>query len=242
MIVPIASPTSGREAGPVAVDDVVSERLAQPGGVFDGGDAVGVPEVAVGGAGGVGDAEPAGVGADLFDERSRRRRRPVRVTDGGSAGCVEECGAVADGAAEGVFDVAAGGDVAVLGSKGVAGAGWFERVVAGTPRPGSAASRRGRCRARTAPCRTRTAAAEPPLDPLVDSSGFQGLRVGPNRTGSQAGARPNSGALVLPRITRAAAWSRRTSSWSKVETLPARNLEPSVNRTPRISHAKSFRR
>jgi hypothetical protein len=41
-----------------------------------------------------------------------------------------------------------------------------------------------------------TAAAEPPLDPLVDSCGSHGLRTGPNSTGSQAGAIPNSGVLV----------------------------------------------
>src|SRR6478736_8618334 len=45
-----------------------------------------------------------------------------------------------------------------------------------------------------------TAAAEPPLDPLVDSCGSHGLRTGPNSTGSQAGAIPNSGVLVLPRM------------------------------------------
>src|SRR5262245_60764074 len=87
-----------------------------------------------------------------------------------------------------------------------------------------------------------TAAAAPPLDPLVDRSGFQGLRVGPNRSGSHAGAMPNSGVFVLPRITSPAARRRTTSSWSNVETLPERNLEPSVNRTPSISQARSFNR
>src|SRR6516225_10656493 len=37
-----------------------------------------------------------------------------------------------------------------------------------------------------------TAAAEPPLDPLVESCGFHGLRAGPKSAGSQAGAIPNS--------------------------------------------------
>ena len=59
-----------------------------------------------------------------------------------------------------------------------------------------------------------TAAAEPPLDPLVDSCGSHGLRTGPNSTGSQAGAIPNSGVLVLPRMTRPARRRRTTSSES----------------------------
>src|SRR5215471_890501 len=46
-----------------------------------------------------------------------------------------------------------------------------------------------------------TAAADPPLDPLVDRSTSQGLRVGPNRTGSHAGASPNSGVFVLTTMT-----------------------------------------
>ena len=36
-----------------------------------------------------------------------------------------------------------------------------------------------------------TAAAEPPLDPLVERPVSHGLRAGPNSTGSQAGAIPN---------------------------------------------------
>src|SRR5207302_6159019 len=59
-----------------------------------------------------------------------------------------------------------------------------------------------------------TAAAEPPLDPLVDRRTSQGLRVGPNRTGSHVGTRPNSGVLVLPTITSPAPRRSRTSSES----------------------------
>src|SRR5690242_10146668 len=87
-----------------------------------------------------------------------------------------------------------------------------------------------------------TAAADPPLDPLVERSRSQGLRVGPNRAGSQAGAIPNSGVLVLPRTTRPARRRRTLSSWSTVETLPARTRDPSVTRTPAISQARSFSR
>ena len=54
------------------------------------------------------------------------------------------------------------------------------------------------CAAATIP--DATAAADPPLDPLVDRTVSQGLRAGPNRTDSQAGTIPNSGVLVLPRM------------------------------------------
>src|SRR6266496_229574 len=87
-----------------------------------------------------------------------------------------------------------------------------------------------------------TAAAEPPLDPLVERPVSHGLRTGPNSTGSQAGAIPNSGVLVLPRMTRPARRSRSTSSESKADTLPARKREPSVKRTPSISQARSLTR
>ena len=57
-----------------------------------------------------------------------------------------------------------------------------------------------------------TAAAEPPLDPLVDLAVSHGLRVGPNATGSHVGAIPNSGVFVLPTMISPARFSRRTSS------------------------------
>ena len=87
-----------------------------------------------------------------------------------------------------------------------------------------------------------TAAAEPPLDPLVERPVSHGLRAGPNSAGSQAGAIPNSGVLVLPRMTRPARRSRSTSSESKADTWPARKTEPSVKRTPSISQARSLTR
>src|SRR5262245_66025137 len=57
-----------------------------------------------------------------------------------------------------------------------------------------------------------TAAADPPLDPLVERRVSHGLRAGPNSAGSHAGAIPHSGVLVLPRMTRPARRSRTTSS------------------------------
>src|SRR2546423_12668238 len=87
-----------------------------------------------------------------------------------------------------------------------------------------------------------TAAAEPPLDPLVERAVSHGLRTGPNSTGSHAGAMPNSGVLVLPTMTRPARRSRSTSSESNADTFAARQREPSVQRTPSISQARSLTR
>jgi hypothetical protein len=53
-----------------------------------------------------------------------------------------------------------------------------------------------------------TAAAEPPLEPPGVCVRRQGLRVGPKRRGSVDGARPISGVLVLPKITRPPRLSR----------------------------------
>ena len=53
---------------------------------------------------------------------------------------------------------------------------------------------------------------------------------------------PNSGVLVLPRTTRPARRSRCTNSEVKVETLPRRNPEPSVNGVPSISTTRSLSR
>ena len=46
-----------------------------------------------------------------------------------------------------------------------------------------------------------TAAADPPLLPLVERPGAQGLCVGPKSTGSHAGMSPNSHVFVLPSVT-----------------------------------------
>src|SRR5690554_5772118 len=55
-----------------------------------------------------------------------------------------------------------------------------------------------------------TAAAAPPDDPPALCSRFQGLRVSPNRRPSVDGLLPNSGLLVLPKITRPAWRALRT--------------------------------
>ncbi len=56
-----------------------------------------------------------------------------------------------------------------------------------------------------------TAAAEPPDEPPGVLLGSQGLRVGPKRYGSVVGTRPNSGVLVLPKMTSPAAFRRTVS-------------------------------
>ena len=60
-----------------------------------------------------------------------------------------------------------------------------------------------------------TAAAEPPEEPPVVRSGFQGLWDGPNRSGSVLELNPNSGVFVLPQIIRPARLKRTTSSVSE---------------------------
>src|SRR5229473_61351 len=87
-----------------------------------------------------------------------------------------------------------------------------------------------------------TAAEDPPLEPLVERVVSHGLAVGPNSVGSQAGAIPNSGVLVLPTMTRPARRRRTTSSESKADTWSARKRDPSVKRTPFISQARSLSR
>src|SRR5262245_14586226 len=71
-----------------------------------------------------------------------------------------------------------------------------------------------------------TAAADPPLDPLVERTRSQGLRVGPNRAPSHEGDMPNSGVADFPMMTRPARSNRCTISEVKVDTLPARNRDP----------------
>src|SRR3954454_21923888 len=70
----------------------------------------------------------------------------------------------------------------------------------------------------TATMRAATAAAEPPLDPPTMRSGFHGLRVGPNVSGSVVGESPSSGVLVLPTNTNPARPSRAVSSLSCGDT------------------------
>ena len=67
------------EAGEVGLHEVVAELRAERHRVVERPDAVGVPGLAAGQPGGVGDAQPTGVGADLRGERPGRGRRGVRV-------------------------------------------------------------------------------------------------------------------------------------------------------------------
>ena len=59
-----------------------------------------------------------------------------------------------------------------------------------------------------------TAAPDPPLEPPGVTFRFQGLRVGPCNSGSVIPISPNSGVLVLPRITTPVALYRFISSLS----------------------------
>jgi hypothetical protein len=77
------------------VDDVVAQRLTQRHRVVERGHAVGVTRRPVGGAGGEGDAQPPGVGADLVAEPPGRRGRPVGVAQRGPGRRVQQRGAVA---------------------------------------------------------------------------------------------------------------------------------------------------
>src|SRR4051794_9247055 len=85
-----------------------------------------------------------------------------------------------------------------------------------------------------------TAAADPPLEPLVERSRSHGLRVGPNSRPSHDGDSPNSGVADLPMIANPARSNRRTSSDVWVDTFAARNRDPSVKRTPSTSATRSF--
>src|SRR6266568_268426 len=87
-----------------------------------------------------------------------------------------------------------------------------------------------------------TAAAEPPLEPLVDRLTSHGLRAGPNKAGSQVGTIPNSGVFALPTITRPARRSRTTISESYDDVQSRRNTDPSVKRVPLTSATRSLSR
>ncbi len=85
-----------------------------------------------------------------------------------------------------------------------------------------------------------TAAAAPPLEPPGVTSRFQGLRVGPNSFGSVNGVMPNSGVLVLPKMTAPARRKRSTSVESRAGLKSARNRLPAVCGTPAIAASRSL--
>ena len=80
--------------------------------------------------------------------------------------------------------------------------------------PGCARCRRRRCRPRAGPCRQATAAAVPPDEPPAVFAGFQGLRVMPVSGELVSPLQPNSGVVVLPRITAPASRRRAVTGAS----------------------------
>ena len=66
-----------------------------------------------------------------------------------------------------------------------------------------------------------TAAPEPPLEPPVVRSVFQGLRLAPYASGSVVGRMPSSGVLVLPMTTKPAARKRSARKVSTGARKPA---------------------
>ena len=59
-----------------------------------------------------------------------------------------------------------------------------------------------------------TAVAEPPEDPPLTRSRSHGLRVAPKRLVFVQGRMPHSGSVVVPTITKPAAFRRATTLWS----------------------------
>ena len=94
----------------------------------------------------------------------------------------------------------------------------------------------------TGTMRDATAAPDPPLEPPVLCSGFQGLRAGPWASGSVVGAAVSSGTFVRPRITNPAARYRRTSSVSAGErcSRSRRKRMPCWYRSPAECWTPSF--
>src|SRR3954467_3798726 len=76
-----------------------------------------------------------------------------------------------------------------------------------------------------------TATAAPPLEPPLDRSRLQALRVRPNRGESVRHLVPNSGVVVLPMRIAPAARSRATATASWSGTLSLYGIAPKVVRT-----------
>ncbi len=106
--------------------DVVAQVGAEGGGVLDRRHTVWVQWCANGALGGEGDAKRSGVGAHLLEEGSLGGRGPVGVAEVGPGGGVQEGGAIAHGAGEGVLADEACEHVPVVGAQGIAGAGGLE--------------------------------------------------------------------------------------------------------------------
>ena len=80
-----------------------------------------------------------------------------------------------------------------------------------------------------------TAAADPPLDPPVMRSSFQGFRAVPKWGLMVVGAAANSWVSVLPSMTAPARRRRAMHSASSDGTWFRKKLDPFVVRTPAVS-------
>ena len=89
------------------------------------------------------------------------------------------------------------------------------------------------------PSPAATAAPAPPLDPPGVSARFQGFRVIPKSGLSVTPLWPNSGVLVLPRMTPPAPFRRSTTTASSSGTWSAKRREPPVVSTRRVQ-TRSF--
>ena len=74
--------------------------------------------------------------------------------------------------------------------------------------------------------RAATADAAPPLEPPALRVTSHGLRVGPCRSDSQVGLKPNSGVGVVPMVTSPARRKRRINSLSAWDIKPSQSLLP----------------
>ena len=85
-----------------------------------------------------------------------------------------------------------------------------------------------------------TAQAEPPLDPPAERVASNGFTVGPNSFGAVQILSPNSGVLVLPRMTKPAALRRETRIPSISGVVSAKARLPLVAGTPASQVLRSF--
>lgn len=78
-----------------------------------------------------------------------------------------------------------------------------------------------------------TAAADPPEEPPGVLLASHGLRAGPKRSGSVMPFAPNSGVLVLPKMTRPESSQRCTTVECSAAGIRDRGREPPLVGTPR---------
>ena len=104
----------------------MAQRCAERDRVVERGHTVRVGRESLGRDGGVADAQPPGIAADLVGERASRPGQTIGITEGGPGGGVQEDGAIADRPGEGVLAGPAVDRVAVLRPERVAGSGRFQ--------------------------------------------------------------------------------------------------------------------